>query len=157
MQNHRMKKYKLIPLMIAVAAMLFVLAGCGGSDGVKKGEEFTLGDNKYKLESAEIKGSEVTVNLLVEGKNAPVIINGLGGSNTSMASAVNMTLGEGEDAINVSTVKFDTIDEVDGFGVRMAFKFTIPSGSETPTTAVAINNSNKEETVKLDLASAGLK
>lgn len=159
MQKNRMSVYKLVLLLFVAAAMVISLAGCG-SGGVKKGQEFTLGKNTYKLESAEKSGSTVTVKLLVKGKNAPVIIKGFGSTGTpgpQMVSAVNMKLGEGDEAINVSTVSFDSIKMDNGFGVRMAFKFNVPSGRETPVTATAINNSNKKETVKLDLASAGLK
>ena len=159
MQKDRIKMYKSIPLLIAAVVMIIALAACG-SGGVKKGKEFTLGKNTYKLESASKSGGAVTVKLLVKGKNAPVIIKGFGSTGTpgpQMVSAVNMKLGEGDEAINVSTVKFDSIKMVKSFGVRMTFKFNVPSGREVPATATVINNSNKKETVKLDLASAGLK
>lgn len=143
---------------IVIMIMCLAFAGCGGSSGFGEGEQFQLGDNTYALEktvraadkdtgSAECYG----VSILQVGNTAPIIISGLGNGSMSTKSAIDLTLGEGDDAISPKSIRFEATDEVEGYGSRMVFYFEIPSGEDMPDSAF-IKEADGDESVQLDLS-----
>lgn len=143
----------------AVLMMCFAFAGCGGSSGYAKGEQFQIGDDTYALEKVvkaidkDTSSSECYgVSLLHVGNTAPVVISGLGANGAmSTQSAIEMTLIDGDTNYSASSLSFEATDEVEGYGSRVTFYFDLPVGTSVPTGAT-VKGSGDEEAVQLDLS-----
>ncbi|MBR0373103.1 MAG: hypothetical protein IJH91_01090 [Mogibacterium sp.] len=147
-------KTKRTALLAVLLALVMLLASCGGSKGVAKGEQFTLGDYTYALEKVERSGDKCTVTLLLVGDQVPVILTSDGAGGMVTKVGILMRMGEGDDAINATEISINAVDDVEGYGGRMGFTFTLPADAELPETATAINGFDEKETVVLDLTSA---
>ena len=154
-----MKGLSKIIAAMAVVIMCVAFAGCGGSSGYSKGEQFQLGENTYALEKvvkAVDKDTSSTecygVSLLQVGNSAPVIISGFGsGGAMSTQSAIELTLTDGDATYSPSTISFEATDEVEGYGSRIVFYFDLPAGTAVPTKGI-LKGTSDEETAELDLS-----
>ena len=153
-----MKILRRIIVVLAIAVMCVAFAGCGGSSGYAKGEQFQLGEETYALEKvvrAVDKDAGSTecygVSLLQVGNTAPIIISGFGTGTTSTQSAIDLTLSEGETTYSPSSISFEATDEVEGYGSRILFYFDIPAGTALPASGT-LKKSDSEETAEIDLS-----
>lgn len=153
-----MTKMKRLTACLLTLSMLLLAAGCGASQkaySVK--ERFELGDDQYALEKWERMSDLDTdstngygICLLIVGQEAPVIMSMGGGQTTS---GIDLTLtGDQEEPITAQDIQFAAVENMGDYGVRATFQFSLPKDKELPQQGTLINNSNKEETVSLDLS-----
>ena len=150
-----MKMRRLTVCLLSLAVLL--IAGCGASSkGYAAKERFALGNDKFALEKWERmpEGDTDSANgygvcLLIVGDEAPVVMSMGGGQTTS---GIDMTLTSGEETLSAANIQFAVVENMGDYGVRATFQFSIPKDAELPQQGTLINNSNKEETVSLDLS-----
>ena len=136
-----MKKFRMLAALLLIALMTTGLAACGGgsSGGVKKGEDFTVGEYTMKYDSAEVSGSEATVTVLLKGRTGlPVSFN-----NGSMSIIINAKLGEGDDAIKATKLSAEGLaDEAadDEYGAKISYTFENISDTDYPTVTIFLTD-----------------
>ena len=140
-----------------VIIMCVAFAGCGGSSGYSQGEQFQLGDETYALEKWErnidkdTSASEgYSVCILEVGTTAPIIISGFGTANATATSAIGLELSNGEKTYTPTSIGFQAIDDVEGYGSRITFYFDLPVGEDIPTSGTLTKDG--EEPVELDFS-----
>ena len=136
-----MKKFRTLAALLVIALMTMALAACGGgsSAGVKKGEEFSVGEYNMMYDSAAVSGSEASVTVLLKGKTGlPVAFN-----NGNMSIIINAKLGEGDNAIKASKFSAEGLaDEVndDDYGARISYTFEDLGDTEYSTVTIFLSN-----------------
>lgn len=155
-ERYIIMKTKRLLICLLTAGIMLLLAACGSSEkAYSVNERFSIGDDKCALEKCEkVTGTDsanaYNISLLIVGNDAPVIMN-MNGGQTSTTSGINMVLNNGDEKIEAKDIQFSRVENQGDYGVRATFRFNIPKDTELPEKATLINNSNKEETVLLDL------
>ena len=145
-------KMKCLLIGLLTVGVILLLVACGSSEKTYSvNERFSIGNEKCTLEKCEkISSNNYKISLLIVGNEAPVIMN-MSGGQTSTISGIDMVLNDGDEKIAAKDIQFSHIENQGDYGVRATFQFCIPKDTELPERATLINNSNKEETVLLDL------
>lgn len=144
-----MKKIRLLPVLLLISIMTLMLAGCGGSGGIKKGEEFSLGEYTMKYESAESAGNMIYVTVLLREANAvPIGITGGG-----FGVLINMKLGSGADEEEPRMLSVNKAEDPDEYEKEIVYGFEVTDASEYHTATVFISDDENKCAV-LDLDSA---
>ena len=147
---------KRLSICLLTISLLLFLAACGTSEkSYSVNERFTIGDDQCVLEKCEkATGTATTddynISLLIVGDEAPIIMS-MNGGQTQTTSGIDMVLKDDNEKIASKDVQFAHIEDQGDYGVRATFLFSVPKDQELPDEATVINNSNKEETVLLDL------
>lgn len=142
-----MKKFRTLAAILMIALVAAVLAACGGSSaGVKKGEDFTVGEFTMKYDSAEVSGSEATVTVLLKGRTGmPVTFN-----NGQMSVTINAKLGEGENAIRATKLSAKGIAENvtdEEYGARISYTFENIGDADYPTATIFLSADESQNAV----------
>lgn len=148
-----MKNIRKIMALLTVAAMVMLAAGCGSSSGaLKKGSEFTLGENTFMYQETARSGDTMSVTLYVKGDGSIKIGGSLGGGLSAIVP-VDVVLGEDDaSAIRANTVTLDSNGGTEGYKLSMVFNFNIAGVETVPDVAKVIDKADTNNTALLDIS-----
>ena len=140
-----MKKFRSMIALLVIALMAAALAACGGgTNGIKKGEEFTVGEYNMVYEGARVDSDGTTVGfLLKERTGLPVTVE-----NGNMTLLINMKLINGSDELKAARLSAQALEN-DPSGIEGArVEFTFETTDSWPIARVFLT---KDETQYADL------